>query len=247
MAPPRWARCSARSSSCGFSCWPSPAWSRYRNNPPAIEHPFFHLFPGPWLIPAVVLATLATVIASQAVISGAYSMTKQAIQLGFLPRMQVMYTSAKEAGQIYLPLVNWVLLIAVILATVGFGSSSALASAYGIAVTVTMLITTILTFFVVRHGWGYPLWVALGATGIFLVLDTVLVISCSLKFLQGGWFSLAMGVTIFKVMATWNGGGELLIEQIRTNDPEVLPFINALPSDNVWRTPRTPYDTVAHP
>ena len=111
-------------------------------DPAALENPFYRLFPQSWLIPAVVLATLATVIASQAVISGAYSMTKQAMQLGLLPRMQVQYTSAKEAGQIYMPEVNWLLLVAVLLAVVGFGSSSALASAYGIAVTVTMLITT---------------------------------------------------------------------------------------------------------
>src|SRR5262249_27004008 len=150
-------------------------------DPAALQHPFFHLFSGAWLIPAVVLATFATVIASQAVISGAYSMTKQAIQLGFLPRMQVMYTSAKEAGQIYIPLVNWALFVAVLLATVGFGSSSALASAYGIAVTMTMLITTVLTFFVVRHGWKYPLWLAIVATGLFLAVDVVLVLSCSLK------------------------------------------------------------------
>jgi len=215
--------------------------------PAAIEHPFFHLFPGPWLIPAVVLATCATVIASQAVISGAYSMTKQAIQLGFLPRMQVMYTSAKEAGQIYLPLVNWVLLIAVILATVGFGSSSALASAYGIAVTVTMLITTVLTFFVVRHGWSYPLWLSLAATGVFLALDAVLVASCSLKFMEGGWFSLAMGVTVFTVMATWKRGRALLMEQIQANDPELLPFITAIAQDDVPRTTRTAVYTVANP
>jgi len=216
-------------------------------DPASLEHPFFHLFPTPWVVPAVMLATVATVIASQAVISGAYSMTKQAIQLGFLPRMQVIYTSAKEAGQIYLPLVNWVLLVAVVLATVGFGSSSALASAYGIAVTVTMLITTLLTFFVVRDAWGFPMWIAVGATGVFLVLDTVLVISCSLKFWQGGWFSLAMGFTIFTIMATWKRGRELLMEQIRTNDPELLPFISALTQDNVPRTPRTAVYTVANP
>jgi len=216
-------------------------------DPAAIAHPFFHLFPGPWLIPAVVLATCATVIASQAVISGAYSMTKQAIQLGFLPRMQIIYTSAKEAGQIYLPLVNWVLLVAVILATVGFGSSSALASAYGIAVTVTMLITTLLTFFVVRYGWGYPLWVAVLATGLFLALDAVLVASCSLKFWEGGWFSLAMGITIFTVMATWKRGRSLLMEQIQTNDPELLPFLSALAQEDLPRTPRTAVYTVANP
>jgi KUP system potassium uptake protein len=125
-------------------------------DPAALENPFFRMFPSAWLIPAVMLATAATVIASQAVITGAFSMTKQAVQLGLLPRMQVLYTSAKEVGQIYLPLVNWLLLAAVLLAVLGFGSSSALASAYGIAVTVTMLTTTLLTFFVIRHAWSSP-------------------------------------------------------------------------------------------
>jgi KUP system potassium uptake protein len=131
-------------------------------DPAALENPFFRLFPSAILIPAVVLATVATIIASQAVITGAYSLTQQAIQLGLLPRMQTMYTSAKEKGQIYIPLVNWLLLTAVVLAVIGFGSSSALASAYGIAVTVTMFATTLLTFFVVRHAWKYPLPLAVG-------------------------------------------------------------------------------------
>lgn len=216
-------------------------------DPSAVGNPFFQLFSEGWLIPAVVLSTLATVIASQAVISGAFSMTKQAIQLGFLPRMQVIYTSAKEAGQIYLPLVNWMLFVAVILATIGFGSSSALASAYGIAVTVTMLITTVLTFFVVRDGWGYPLPVAIGATGLFIAVDAVLVISCSLKFWEGGWFPLVMGIVIYTVMATWKRGRELLMDHIRHDDPELLPFITALGTETVQRTPRTAVYAVANP
>jgi len=216
-------------------------------DPKALENPFFRLFPDAWLIPAVVLATMATVIASQAVISGAYSMTKQAMQLGFLPRMQVLYTSAREAGQIYLPQVNWTLLAAVVLAVIGFGSSSAMASAYGIAVTVTMLITTVLTFFVVRHAWGYPLWLALASTGIFLALDTVLVVSCSIKFMQGGWFPLAMGLAVFMVMSTWKRGRELLLESISADDPELLPFVSALAQENIPRAPRTAVFAVANP
>jgi KUP system potassium uptake protein len=216
-------------------------------DPSALENPFYRLFPQTWLIAAVVLATLATVIASQAVISGAYSMTKQAIQLGLLPRMQVHYTSAKEVGQIYMPEVNWILLVSVLLAVVGFGSSSALASAYGIAVTVTMLITTALTFYVIRHGWGYPLPVALAATSVFLALDVLLVVSCSLKFVQGGWFPLVLGAAIFMIMATWRRGRELLIESIRHDDPELLPFITALTADHVHRVPRTAVYAVANP
>ena len=216
-------------------------------DPAALENPFFRMFSPTWLIPAVVLATLATVIASQAVISGAFSMTKQAVQLGLLPRLQVLFTSAKEAGQIYMPEVNWALLVAVLLAVLGFGSSSALASAYGIAVTVTMLITTVLTFYVVRYGWNYPLWVALGSTSVFLALDILLVISCSLKFWQGGWFPLVMGISIFIVMATWRKGRELLLNSLRNDDPELIPFITALAADDIHRVARTAVYAVANP
>ena len=216
-------------------------------DPAALENPFYRLFPSAWLIPAVVLATLATVIASQAVISGAYSMTKQAVQLGLLPRMSVQYTSAKEAGQIYIPAVNWILLVAVLLAVVGFGSSSAMAAAYGIAVTVTMLITTMLTFFVIRHGWNYPLPLALASTCVFLALDLLLVVSCSIKFFQGGWFPLVLGMAIFVVMATWRRGRELLLDSIRQDDPELLPFISGLAAHGVHRVSRTAVYAVANP
>jgi KUP system potassium uptake protein len=216
-------------------------------DPAALENPFFRMFPSAWLIPAVMLATAATVIASQAVITGAFSMTKQAVQLGLLPRMQVLYTSAKEVGQIYLPLVNWLLLAAVLLAVLGFGSSSALASAYGIAVTVTMLTTTLLTFFVIRHAWKYPLPVAIATTSLFLALDLLLVVACSLKFMQGGWFPLVLGVAIFGVMATWRRGRELLLASIGQADPELLPFIQAIASDRVHRVGRTAVYAVADP
>ena len=216
-------------------------------DPSALENPFYRMFPQAWLIAAVVLATCATVIASQAVISGAYSMTKQAIQLGLLPRMQVHYTSAMEAGQIYMPEVNWILLVAVLLAVLGFGSSSALAAAYGIAVTMTMLITTVLTFFVIRSGWHYPLPLAVGATGFFLALDAVLVMACSLKFWEGGWFPLALGLGLFVLMATWRRGRELLIESISQNDPELLPFITSLSGESLHRTSRTAVYAVANP
>jgi KUP system potassium uptake protein len=217
-------------------------------DPSALESPFYRLFPPSLLIPSVLLATAASVIASQAVISGAFSMTKQAIQLGLLPRMRILNTSEQEVGQIYVPLVNWIVMVAVLLATVGFGSSSALASAYGIAVTVTMFITTLLTFFVVRYVWKYSLALALAATSLFLVVDAVLVVSCMLKIWQGGWFPLLMGAAIFTVMATWKRGRELLIEHIRSDDPELLPFITALSQDTTThRTPRTAVYAVANP
>jgi KUP system potassium uptake protein len=216
-------------------------------DPAAIANPFYHLFPQAWVIPVVVLATMAAVIASQAVISGAFSMTKQAIQLGFLPRMEVIYTSAREAGQIYLPRVNWLLLVAVTISVIGFGSASKLTAAYGIAVTVTMLIDTVLTYFVVRYGWGFPAWIAVGATGFFLGLDVLLVTACSLKFLQGGWFPLTLGLAIFAVMSTWKRGRELLIENITRDDPDLVPFITALAADDIARTPRTAVYAVANP
>ncbi len=216
-------------------------------DPSALANPFYRMFPQSWLIPAVVLATLATVIASQAVISGAFSMTKQAVGLGLLPRLQVLYTSAKAAGQIYMPEVNWALLAAVLLAVLGFGSSSAMAAAYGIAVTVTMLITTALTFFVLRDCWGYSRRLALAATSVFFVLDAVLVASCALKFLQGGWFPLAVGGVLFFIMATWRRGRELLIESLRNDDPQLQPFIAALANDDIHRVSRTAVYAVANP
>jgi KUP system potassium uptake protein len=217
------------------------------HSPQAVQNPFYRMFPAGWVVPAIVLSTVAAIIASQAVISGAYSMTKQAMQLGFLPRMRVVYTSAKEAGQIYVPQVNWVLLVAVILAVIGFGSSAALGAAYGIAVTVTMFITTLLTFFVVRHGWRYPLPVAASATAAFLVLDAVLVASCAIKFVEGGWFPLAVGLGMFTIMSTWKRGRELLIAHIRQDDAELQPFVSALSAESLPRPPRTAVYAVANP
>lgn len=216
-------------------------------DPGAIENPFFRLFPGAWLVPAIVLATLAAIIASQAVISGAYSMTKQAIQLGFLPRMEMHYTSAREAGQIYIPAVNWALALGVAAVVIGFGSSSALAGAYGIAVTVTMLITTLLTYVVVRHAWKLPLPVALGATGFFLTIDLLLVVSCSVKFFDGGWFTIATGLGLFALMSTWARGRSLLIDSIRHEGLALQAFVDQLPQETRPRIPRTAVYPVADP
>ncbi|NML16127.1 potassium transporter Kup [Azohydromonas caseinilytica] len=215
--------------------------------PAALENPFFRLFPAAWVPAAIVLATLAAVIASQAVISGAYSMTKQAIQLGFLPRMALRYTSAREAGQIYLPAVNWALLAGVAGVVLGFGSSSALAGAYGIAVTVTMLITTVLTYFVVRHGWRLPRGLALGATAFFLAVDALLVAGCSLKFLDGGWFTFAVGLALFALMSTWERGRALLLQTIHSEGLALREFVAALPGSATPRAQRTAVYTVADP
>ena len=216
-------------------------------DPGAIENPFYRLFPEAWVLPALVLATLAAIIASQAVISGAYSMTKQAIQLGFLPRMAIKYTSAREAGQIYMPAVNWMLMAGVLAAVVGFGSSSALAGAYGIAVTLTMMITTVLTYFVVREGWRLPAPLAIGATVFFLAIDALLVAGCAVKFFDGGWFPLALGLLLFGVMSTWSRGRDLLLKGIRRDGLELQPFIDGLDPRTVHRAARTAVYPVADP
>ncbi len=208
--------------------------------PQAVVNPFYLSFPQPLLIPAVVLATAATIIASQAVISGAFSLTQQAIQLGFLPRMKIVHTSEAERGQIYLPAVNWILLAAVVLACIFFGSSSAMASAYGIAVTATMLITTVLTYFVLRKAWGYPAWLSAGATGVFLALDALLLASCSVKVVDGGWFPLVLGAVLLVVMATWKRGRELLAGALRAGMLPLDEFARQLAAQSaVARVDRT--------
>ena len=181
--------------------------------PKALQNPFFLAFPSWALYPMVALATAATVIASQATISGAYSITRQAIQLGYLPRMTIHHTSASTIGQIYMPAVNWILLCAVMAAVIGFGSSTKLASAYGVAVMGTMLVTSLLTFFVIRYGWGYPLWLCLAATAAFMAIDALFLSAALLKVLEGGWFPLALGVGVYFVMTTWRRGRELLFRQ----------------------------------
>ena len=207
-------------------------------NPAAVSNPFYLSFPPNLLIPAVILATFATIIASQAVISGAYSITQQAIQLGFLPRMQIRHTSASESGQIYVPAINWLLLIAVIIAVIAFQNSSAIASAYGIAVTGTMLITTILTYFVLRHHWKYPLWLVLGATSAFILLDVLLLASCSVKFFKGGWFPIALASGLVVVMWTWKQGREILLQCIHQNDPKLEDFVASLANNTKARIER---------
>ncbi len=216
-------------------------------SPDAIENPFYRLFPQDWVLPALVLATLAAIIASQAVISGAYSMTKQAMQLGFLPRLTVRHTSAREAGQIYMPAVNWALMLGVLAAVVGFGSSSALAGAYGIAVTLTMMVTTVLTYFVVREGWRMPAPLAVAATAFFLAIDALLVAGCAIKFFDGGWFPLALGLVLFGLMSTWSRGRDLLTRSIRREGLELQPFVDGLDPKSVPRAARTAVYPVADP
>ena len=216
-------------------------------NPQAIENPFYLLFPGWALYPMVGLATAATVIASQATISGAYSLTRQAIQLGYLPRMNILQTSTTERGQIYVPAVNWILLAAVLAAVVGFGSSTSLASAYGVAVTGTMLITTFLTFFVIRYGWGYNVWLCVLATGFFIAVDIMFFSASLLKIGEGGWFPLSLGAGMLFVMLTWRRGREILFENLQSSATLLAPFLQSLFKSQCHRVPGTAVFLVANP
>jgi KUP system potassium uptake protein len=207
--------------------------------PEAIANPFFQQL-GSWSVyPLVVLSTIATVIASQATISGTFSMTKEAIALGFLPRMRVVHTSEREIGQIYLPLINWLQLIAVLLAVVGFGSSEQLASAYGIAVTATMLATTILTYFVIRYRWRMNLLLCLGATGFFLVIDVAFFSANALKVLHGGWFPLLLGVLLFTLMLTWRRGRQQVFDNLQKHAIPLDAFLESLFIGPPTRVPGT--------
>ena len=198
------------------------------HNPLAVKNPFFMMAPDWALIPLVALAAMAAVIASQALISGAFSVTKQVIQLGYLPRLQIHHTSVKDTGQIYLPFVNWSLFALIVVAVVMFRSSSNLAAAYGIAVCTDMLITTILTFYVIRYSWNYPLALCIGATGFFFVVDFAFWASNLLKLLDGGWFPLAIGGAIFTLMMTWKDGRRLLNEKLRADAIDLPSFLEAV-------------------
>ena len=197
-------------------------------DPAAASNPFFLMTPAWALIPIVVLATAATVIASQALISGAFSATKQAIQMGYLPRMSILHTSVRETGQIYIPAVNWLLLAGVMAAVAMFGSSTALAAAYGISVSLVMVITTVLTFFVVRYGWGYPLGLCIAATGFFVVVDLTFFASNSLKIANGGWFPLVLAAALYVVMSTWKQGRQLLTDKLKSDSIDLPSFLEAV-------------------
>ena len=198
----------------------------------AVKNPFFMMAPAWALVPMVLLSTMAAVIASQALISGAFSVTKQVIQLGYLPRLRILHTSEQESGQIYMPFVNWALFVMIVLAIGMFKSSSALASAYGIAVTTDMLITTILTFFVIRNAWRLPLALSIGATVFFFVVDFAFWASNLLKLLDGGWFPLVIATAVFILMKTWKDGRGLMRDALAHEAialPEFLASVFASP------------------
>jgi KUP system potassium uptake protein len=218
------------------------------SNPQAIDNPFFLMVPSEaLLVPLVVLATAATVIASQAVISGAFSLSSQAMQLGYCPRIQVRFTSEREKGQIYVPNINWLLLLAVIVVVLGFRSSSNLASAYGIAVTLTMMIDTILAFVVVRALWKWS-W---GWAGLFLVffvvVDFAFFSANIIKVFDGGWFPLVLGVSVFVLLSTWRLGRRLLSERQKEQAIPLDAFIAGLAEGGPQRVDGTGVFLTAHP
>jgi KUP system potassium uptake protein len=196
--------------------------------PEAVKNPFYMMAPDWLLVPLVCLATAATVIASQALITGAFSVTKQVVQMGFLPRLQVLHTSVRDTGQIYIPLVNWGLFAIIVLAVAMFKSSSNLAAAYGIAVCTDMLITTVLTFFVIRYSWKYPLWLCLAATGFFFVVDLTFWASNLLKLTEGGWFPLLIASVIMLLMLTWRDGRAILYEKRKADALDLPSFLDAV-------------------
>ena len=206
-------------------------------NPATVENPFFLMIPGPdWMIyPVVGLATAATVIASQAVISGAFSLTRQAVQLGYLPRMEIRQTSDREIGQIYIPGLNWVLLVACIGLVLGFRSSSALAAAYGVGVTTDMVFTTILFAVVARRLWRWPVAAVVGVCGVFLVVDLAFWGANLPKIPGGGWFPLVIAAIVFTVMTTWKRGRELIVARL---SEDALPFEAFVQDTGIESLPR---------
>jgi len=197
-------------------------------NPKAIANPFYLLAP-PWaLIPLVILATAAAVIASQAVISGAFSITRAAVQMGYCPRIAIRHTSEKTIGQIYVPFINWTLLIAVALLVVGFQGSSALAGAYGIAVTMSMLIDSILIYFVMRRMWRWPSYVALAIAVPLVLIDAAFLASNSLKIPDGGWFPLLIGGVVFTLLTTWKRGRKVLFDRLSEDALPLKEFIQSI-------------------
>jgi KUP system potassium uptake protein len=208
-------------------------------DPAAAKNPFYLLAPSWALYPLVALSTLATVIASQAIISGAFSLTRQAVQLGYLPRVKIVHTSWSEIGQIYIPSVNWLLMAATIGLVLAFRSSSNLAAAYGIAVTTTMMITTLLAFVVAWRRWKWPLWAAVGVTVPFLFVDLAFFGANMVKVLQGGWFPLAAGGFVYLLMATWKKGRDILAERLETDAYPFKEFVERVQPETPPRVPGT--------
>ncbi|MBF0167823.1 MAG: potassium transporter Kup [Alphaproteobacteria bacterium] len=207
-------------------------------HPEAIENPFFLMVPAWGTLPLVILATMATVIASQAVISGAFSMTRQAIQLGYLPRLRIIHTSQHEKGQIYIPFVNWALMLSVAALVASFGSSSKLAAAYGVAVTGTMAITAIMVGIVMRLTWKWQMRTVILLVGFFLMFDMAFFLANIVKIEQGGWFPLVIGLVIFTLLVTWKSGRAALLARTRRDSLPIKDFLATL-SSRLVRVPGT--------
>lgn len=200
-------------------------------HPERIDSPFYRMAPGWAVVPLVVLATAATVIASQALISGAFSLTRQAVQLGYAPRLKIAHTSETEMGQIYVPFVNWALMASCIALVIGFRTSTSLAAAYGVAVTATMVITTALFYVVLRERFGWPWWAASGLCGSFLVIDAAFLGANLFKIAAGGWVPLAVGAVVFTLMTTLRTGRRLVVERIRQVEEPLEDFVDDLDAD----------------
>jgi KUP system potassium uptake protein len=209
------------------------------SRPEAAVNPFYQMSPSWALYPMVILAAAATVIASQAVISGAFSLTRQAVQLGYSPRVDIEHTSLEQIGQIYIPIINWGLMVACIGLVLGFRSSSNLAAAYGVAVTTTMVITTMLFYIVARKCWKWSLPAALLVCGVFLIIDVSFFGANILKVPQGGWFPLAVAALIFIVMSTWKTGRRILAERLQTGGGPIEDFLKQVRADSIVRVPGT--------
>jgi KUP system potassium uptake protein len=218
----------------------------FLSNPESIQNPFFLMVPEAFVFPLVILATVATVIASQAVISGAFSMTSQAILLGFVPRMKVRHTSDKEIGQIYMPLINWTLLVLVVAVVLAFKKSENLAAAYGIAVTTTMIVTTFLAAIVMRVVWRWNTILVSLVIGAFLVVDFAFLLANLLKIMEGGWFPLLLGAVCFLFLMTWYQGRQLLRQQATDNGIELKGFIDSLMKHPPHRVEGTAIFLTAH-
>ncbi|MDY0744986.1 potassium transporter Kup [Paucibacter sp. R3-3] len=209
------------------------------DNPAGVKNPFFLLAPKWAEVPLFLLATCAAIVASQALITAAFSVTKQAVQLGILPRMRILHTSVRDIGQIYVPFINWGLFAFIVLAVAFFGSSSRLAGAYGIAVTIDMTITTVMTFFVIRFGWKYPLVPCILITGFFFLIDFTFLASNLLKLIAGGWFPLLIGIGMFTIMLTWKQGRKQLHDKLREDSIELRDFLSAVFVNPPLRVPGT--------
>ena len=214
---------------------------------PKATHPFFQLAPTWALLPLVGIATVAAIIASQALISGAFSITRQAMQLGLAPRLDVEHTSAQEIGQIYVPQVNWALMVACVFIVIGFGSSSDLAAAYGIAVTLTMVITVLLLYVVMTERWKWPKPAAMSVMALFLVIDLAFFGANALKVLQGGWVALAVALAIFILMTTWKTGRRLVAERLTARAVSLDDFMATVEAVKPVRVPGTAVFMTAQP